>query len=607
MPVMVYVTPVELNGLAKKSFNTCPICWMPLYIGEGPEAEKWCKVQVAFKNKPSESTKNPVSTENNRSKHAFGLPFDECNCNGAHLLHRSSQGVFLVRWDNVWNSVGLANGALIEFEQNVFEPLKNSDFFEATCVENGIFKNIDDSLNLIKLVGGYKKFEPDQVRPLFDRLLALFAGCKDCNGKMTINEYIPKLFNLVYNTGMYSKKTGVVRDTAADERRRPRRKDEYSERFDEEGSVHYLLLSGMVKKADIQKDGGKFNISDLNRRKTWSFDFIVCWCQLQILLSLWKWASVPSEFGHHVDYIYLGTADLYMAFILFSIHRMCITRPGTKLIEFETFHFFYSSLLPQLIRKRIGGNTPHNLFMCACNASGIPISKEEWDNPFTKTTREDNRLEKVRKHMQKIRTCIYRFWDSHFKYISNMIYHELDSVNYPLIPHPPQDIDYSNYFTTQTSCELILSNFTRIQRTLTLQESVNQLTPKLYWLHFKYITLLSINKSCSECDTQFTRVSPHRQAQSTYRLLWRRWCSVFYTWAQSLGADQDDGAPMVHAQFDSPPTHLDSSHPTLLHSVDFATPDGGACNGSSTEVRELLRLVNKMRGWGRCKSDGNGD
>ena len=54
--LMSLVAPPVLMDMAKEGLNVCPICWMPLYIGDGDEANVWCQVQVLFKNKPSEST-----------------------------------------------------------------------------------------------------------------------------------------------------------------------------------------------------------------------------------------------------------------------------------------------------------------------------------------------------------------------------------------------------------------------------------------------------------------------------------------------------------------------------------------------------------------------
>ena len=80
---MSIITPAILNQIVKSGLNTCPVCWMPLFIGDGVEADTWCRVQVLFKNKPSESTEHPFTTERNRPSNVFGMPYEDssnCNC-----------------------------------------------------------------------------------------------------------------------------------------------------------------------------------------------------------------------------------------------------------------------------------------------------------------------------------------------------------------------------------------------------------------------------------------------------------------------------------------------------------------------------------------------
>ena len=141
-----------LKVYGKKSFNTCPICWMPLYIGNGTEAEKWCRVQIAFKNKPAESIKNEYTSERNRPCRAFGTPFGECNCNYAHILHRSSDGEGSARWETIWKK-NPDGGKVMKFELYSKEPLKKADFYAITCIENGMFGGMKtDGCDLFELV-----------------------------------------------------------------------------------------------------------------------------------------------------------------------------------------------------------------------------------------------------------------------------------------------------------------------------------------------------------------------------------------------------------------------------------------------------------------------
>ena len=165
------------------------------------------------------------------------------------------------------------------------------------------------------------------------------------------------------------------------------------------------------------------------------------------------------------------------------------------------------------------------------------------------------------------------------------------------VPHAisQPELEYTAFFTDPVACQTIVRKFTSAQGLPTLDMSVHHMTPNLYWMHFKYITLLSVNRSCKECDTHYGRVSLHAEVNAVYRLVWRRWCSLFYAYAQSLGSHP--AAPLNAAFFES----LHFGHPALDHhplaSVNFAAATLGESRSSRTEVRDMLLLVNEMRGW----------
>ena len=268
---MAGVDTGRLNKLVKRSFNLCPISWMPVCVGKrGDEAKLWCCVQVAFKNKPSESTENTLTTERNRRLHAFGMPFADYNCNGAHFLHRSSNVQGAMDWDSVWLNPPINDTAPVKFELYGVEPRKSGRFFKTTCVENGIFNKLTDSassaapseISLFKLI--QDGFDVKLFDPVVLRIFTLFAGCKDCNGKMTINEYTADLFDLFYDRTMFElKTTGDGTDSQPKTRRwNPGVNNDC---FSNEVSIHYLLLSGMVNSADINETNGTFYVKDLSR------------------------------------------------------------------------------------------------------------------------------------------------------------------------------------------------------------------------------------------------------------------------------------------------------------------------------------------------------
>jgi hypothetical protein len=294
--------------MAKDGLNVCPICWMPLYIGDGDEADAWCQVQVLFKNKPSQSTEHPFTTERNRPSHVFGLPYADINCQGCHFVHRSAQGKSLIPWDNYWADIKGVVGEDDEYSMQInrLEPNKNEKFLKAVCLEKSIFKLTDGGTKLFDYIK--KPINQASFDAAIRRLFTVFPGCKDCNGKMTVNEFIEPIFNLLFPKSTYSKKS--VADARAT--------------FDNEGRVCYLMLSGLLAEQTelIAVGDGSFRIATHERRISWRFRVMLVWCQLQILFCMWKWASLPTLFGHHVGYIYTGSADLYVSFILYIMHNL---------------------------------------------------------------------------------------------------------------------------------------------------------------------------------------------------------------------------------------------------------------------------------------------
>ena len=83
------------RALAKRCNNTCPICWMPLNVGRGAHAEKWERVQMVFKSKPTFSVKEGC-TDHSRAVHVFGLNdftgSKTTNYEACHFLHHSAVG-----------------------------------------------------------------------------------------------------------------------------------------------------------------------------------------------------------------------------------------------------------------------------------------------------------------------------------------------------------------------------------------------------------------------------------------------------------------------------------------------------------------------------------
>ncbi len=118
------------------------------------EADKWCRVQVLFKNKPSESTDNPNTKERNRASHAFGMPYADFELPGFPFCASVFTGKALVLWDTYWKVIKGDGSETREhcMTQNVYEPVKKGEFLKRVCREHGIFGSTDGGNALLEAI-----------------------------------------------------------------------------------------------------------------------------------------------------------------------------------------------------------------------------------------------------------------------------------------------------------------------------------------------------------------------------------------------------------------------------------------------------------------------
>ena len=163
---------VALDIRAKYSNNVCPICWMPLCLGEGETASRWRAVQMAFKGKPAFSIRNPPpgKGEVGRPIKAFGISrFTGCtmaNYEQCHYVHFSMFGEYSDA-KNLWYGCSFNQ---CEISNNVNEPVKKQAFYDKIRVAQSIFRNtvgvkyyqeyiraaetsVDSNWNVITLLG----------------------------------------------------------------------------------------------------------------------------------------------------------------------------------------------------------------------------------------------------------------------------------------------------------------------------------------------------------------------------------------------------------------------------------------------------------------------
>lgn len=591
------ISKTVLLTLARSELNTCPVCWMPLCIGEGNEANMWCMVQVLFKNKPSEVTEHKTTFERNRALNVFGMPFAAENCDSSHFIHRSSQGINAVHWGEIWIKVlGASAGAglILPIERDALEPEKDSTFYSCVCIQKGLFRGDDDALDPFDPIVGCLKVSGDfnfvQSEGALNRLRGVFAGCKDCNSKMTINNYTRDLFGLVFPSNSFRQRqstdaSAVGGDAETEPGAKKRKREQYAANFGMDDCIRYLMLSGLLRDDELcQTNGaynGKFNVSAPERRKSWQFRVVLIWCQLQILFCIWKLSSLDDLFEHHVGYIYYGTSDLYMSFILYIMH--CVSadvHSREESIGFETFHYFYSSLYPQFIRKNAAG-----VGRVSNNLSDLILEfsqgrRTEWNCPLTSKINRPDRLAIVRLQLAKMRKKIMDFWQSDFSHLSGTINSSV-AKHADNAPAEQAMAGAVNYFTSYTDSNRLIAAFKRETTThgLTLQTSVNVLTPHIYWLHFNYITLPSIRTACDRCDGHFERLPPVER--SAYQTVWRWWYNRFMIRTRALGVAQPSDGGVEGGG--------DDVFPAVLPSADLASGGGGG-----SWLRPLLALVERL-------------
>ena len=535
--------------------------------------DAWRRVQVDFKNKPADAIYNINNTERNRRVNVFGrIDEDRLNYESCHILHQTANSKSSVSWNNVWARFTGAPDELADgrgpFQLSADEPFKTKAFYETVCVESGIFSAGCGVFALydVMLPSG-RQYRGDRFDTVFKRVFDRFAGCVDCNSKMTLNEFPPLLFKLVFPHDSYRSNQDAMRDSA------PQKK------FDTASSMYYLMLSGLLRRENVDADAGTFGVADMDHRRSWKFRFVAIWCQLQILFCLWKWASTPQNFMHHTSYIYTGTADFYMALLFFAMHRASDMFQGRGHFEFETFHYFFTSLYPEYIRHRSGGDVsqiPFNLSLTILLEDGVDDQLQFWACPLsTEQSSRDESLTKVRAQLQRMQVKIKSGWEFQIMYLSDWINLQFKLPTELMPPYNQDTLNlhtmYGNFFSSRATVENILAYMD--DKPLNLDAYIAALTPALYWFHFKHITQLAINALCDQCDNYYEQapIPNSRPAiRAAHLRLWRQWYNVFHGDVQMLGGGFD--------------------------AIPYNPPNFAAAFVQRSEVRNLLRAINELRG-----------
>jgi hypothetical protein len=482
---------------------------MPLYLDQTKPADlSWETVQIMFKGKPAFSIEAD-GYKHERPKLVFGIsrlhPDASSNCQDCHFIHES---VFTLsdRFRNPWDrTVTKDEQKFIVRKNDLTSQLRNlgfsgeyiPTFHENISVKRGLWTGVYDFLECFPRDGEASMgvLNPDNVsenmrniesNDLMKTIKGTFAGCRDCNSKMTVNTYISHLFKLlIQSDDLEDMQVEAGAKSGSAKRKRVAgfvdkilKKDQgRNDLFDDEKMMFYVLLCGMIEDGDTidenRDDGGEFyamTIKDDLRCASWRFRFVLLWCLLQILFSVWENSKTRISFRHHLSYVYQGIQDFYLSFIFFSLH--CAngsTLFGGNRMQFYTFHFFYSSHLPFFLMD--GAGNPHFL-----NSLSSLVLKDCTFN-FQKD------IGVVRSQFDQLKLKVKQFWVSHVKPLSDFIHGRQMSFRHSHFFSSPQ-----NAMLMSESGERIPLNVESFSRFFTGGPG--------YWFHFKRITMCNIEADC---------------------------------------------------------------------------------------------------------------
>lgn len=458
---------------AKRAFNLCPICWMPLSLtGSTEERDRWTAVQVLFKSKPAFSVydykeKKHVGRPVNAFGHHYLFGTDSANMQKSHYVHYSFFGK-QPRNMGVWMIGSGADAAEFAIDPG---NVKGTQGIE-TRLENGFLTTAMEDSRMNAMLQNRAEsgaYNQDAVKQTASAIFnGEFAGCVDCNNKMTIANYVGNIFEMAFYR-YYAKA-----------------RSQNSATLHAEDHLHFIMLTGVLKTGDVfSRDGGYwFGIRpEDTRKKTWMLKYITMWCALQVLFCLWHIGDMSDDVRHHGEYLYMGVMDFYLGLWLFVMHDSQRGDGGDKL-HFEEFHFYYTSCYAK-------SKNYNNLSRYVLRNTGV-ISKAE-------------SLHDTIDQLKSIFSAMRSVWGDHgeFQSFSNSIH-----VNRLPAFFQPVDVIIQRRNWAERQPLLEIDNFAHAR----------------YWFHFKHITFNNIRLACEVADKAI-RLPAHSAVVK--KAIWRGWYRAF--------------------------------------------------------------------------------
>jgi len=573
-----------LEKRAKLANNICPICWMPLSIGEGKVADCWRAVQMAFKGKPAFSVRNPNGIGDvSRPVKAFGInPLTgstQANCEQCHYVHFSMFGDHS-DLNNLW--YGCEFFQKIPMRNNEAEPTKLDAFYSGIREDRSIFSVavLNPKFNgyIVNALADVNS-NWNTITILAVKMFRFFPGCTDCNSHMTISKLIETLFDQLFPSDAYISRfpapAAPVQNPPIYQRPKNKfRKSRKKKEFDVEEMIHYLMLSGMLKAdGDVHSDTFNFSIADEGRKKTWTLKYIIMWCALQIIFCQWNIKQTAMSIGHHRNYMFFGTMDFYMSLWFYALHCLGPTTisSGKDLtivkkeplehafrddketlaesmvpytdknpLEFEEFHYYYTSVFPFFLTKYYPDEKRHSSLSLSVFSLGDGPDFDASSSTLVGLERPDILLNAVRNNLGLVYEKVFTAWGNYVSTFSAMIHNDF------AIPSD-EDLVLSvlrtkiGLFFIKPS-EIIAKRGVKERLNLDIDTFIDHQSPYWYWFHFKNITMPQIRRLCREYDRETLQgqASPHFKPDRVVCItLWRRWFQLFDARVRALGASAE--------------------------------------------------------------------
>jgi hypothetical protein len=304
-----------------RSCNQCPICKMPINVNPEQTDQtisddmnwdlRWRSVQAWFKSKPAIFLDD---SKGNRHIHVFGI-FPGIgkrteSSNKCHYLHTSASGGG-ANFNGIWTLCDLQDGQTTftrtfdGFEANI---RTNTGYLQKLIHAGSIFSTITD------LTAGFL-FDPTHVNT--PHLIAIintmrsktFAGCWDCNNKMTQMNFIKPLFDAQFETILNIRNRDAKLNV----------------------KMNYILLSMQLNTENVVKgDGSPITTGPTNKyaytispamQRVWNLKLGIAWCLMMIVFSHWNARKLEPKYRHHEIYILNGSADFYLSLLLYLVYR----------------------------------------------------------------------------------------------------------------------------------------------------------------------------------------------------------------------------------------------------------------------------------------------